>query len=260
MFNFNHGSGPLFPPPIDPTAGLDVSAAICGAIDAGLAAKAAAEPARSYLGASMLGDPCLRKIALHYRSAPRKPVEQSFLGPRMRRIWGRGHWAEDRIIAWLRDAGFTVMDRDNKGKQFRFYWADGEVSGGCDGIVTAGPTPLPYPVLLELKCLNNKSWNDLRKHGLRKSKEVYFAQVHLYMAAFKLDHCLFGAENADTEDMYWRLLPYDLAEAQRCSDRAATVIQNGKDGPLPARIAKTPDYYQCKFMCDFTDHCWGLGE
>jgi hypothetical protein len=254
MFNLNHGSGPLFPAVTDPSNGVDVTAAVCGAIDAGLAAKNAADPPRTYLGGSMLGDPCLRKLALHYRGAPASDPE-----PRTRRIWQRGHWAEDRMIAWLRGGGFTVIDRDAKGKQFRFYRADGEISGGIDGVVTAGHANFPYPILLELKCLKHSSWNDLRRNGLRNSKEIYFAQVNLYMAEFKFTHCLFGAENADTEEMYWRLMPLDIAEAQRIHDRAANIILNGKSGALPPRISKNRDYYLCR-MCDRANVCWEMAE
>lgn len=242
--DLNHGSGGLVS-----QHPLDVAESVNIAIDAALADEESRRPKRAYLGASMLGDPCLRKIVYHYRGVPGRAPEG-----RMRRIWARGHAAEARIIGWLRQAGFTVVDRTRSGGQIEFKQADGRIAGHIDGVVTAGPAPLPYPLLLELKCLNNKSWNDLRKRGLATSKEVYNAQIHLYMGYLDLRHCLFGAENADTEDLWWHVIPYDLAEAQRVSDRAVDVLRSG-DGPLPPRLGNTPDFWKCR-MCEFVDTCW----
>lgn len=243
--DLNHGSGGLCGSN-DP---FDVAEAVNAAIDAGLAAEEAGRPKRTYLGASMLGDPCLRKIVYHHRGAPEKPPEG-----RMRRIWARGHAAESRIIKWLRQAGFTVVDRTRSGGQIEFKQADGRIAGHIDGVVTAGPATLPYPLLLELKCLNNKSWNDLRRRGLAESKEVYNAQIHLYMGYLDLRSCLFGAENADTEELWWHVIPFDLAEAQRVSDRAVDVLRSS-DGPLPRRLCNAPDFWRAR-MCGYADTCW----
>ncbi len=59
MLDFNHGSG-IRPglPPIERTT----SDIVNEAIDAALMAKRAAEPVRTYLGASAIGDPCERKL------------------------------------------------------------------------------------------------------------------------------------------------------------------------------------------------------
>lgn len=248
--DLNHNSGPLGGPKSSAVSqSFDVAEQVNVLIDAGLAQAAAKEPKRTYLGASMLGDPCLRKLVYHYRGIQQKEPEG-----RMRRIWARGHAAEVRIIDWLRRAGFTVVDRNRSGRQFEFSQADGRIAGHIDGAVTAGPAPLPYPMLLELKCLNNKSWNDLRKNGLAKSKVIYNAQVHLYMGYLELSNCLFGAENADTEELWWYVIPYDLAEAQRVSDRAVEVLRSSA-GPLPRRIANAPDFYLCR-MCGFAETCW----
>jgi hypothetical protein len=38
----------------------------------------------------------------------------------MLRLFGTGHWQEDRIVKDLRDAGFSVWDKQDDGKQFAF--------------------------------------------------------------------------------------------------------------------------------------------
>jgi hypothetical protein len=226
-------------------------------VDAGIAAAAEKSPPRRYLGASMLGHPCLRYLVYYYRRIddPNLKNEEPALGSRMRRIWDRGHDAEARIIRHLRFGNFTVLDIDTDGKQFRFSQVNGRISGGIDGIVRNGPIALPYPLLLEIKCINNKAWNDLVKHGLEKSKEVYHAQVHIYMAYFNLSYCLFCAENADTCERHWLLVPYDRHRAQEVSDKAVEIVRRGDSAPLPDRIAKQEDYYICR-MCDKHHQCW----
>jgi hypothetical protein len=250
MLDLNHRSGPLCVPAqggTEPTTTLIEQ--INAHIDLGIAKEAAREPPRNYLGASQLGDPCLRKLVYHYRGAPEKQPEG-----RMRRIWQRGHWAEARLIAWLRQAGFTVIDRARDGAPIKFSQAGGKIAGHVDGVVTSGPARLLYPLLLELKCLKNSSWNELRKHGLAQAKEIYNAQIHLYMAYLNLKHCLFGAENADTMELYWEMILLDLAEAQRVSDRGVEVIRFPA-GELPPRIAARPDFFLCRW-CQFAEHCW----
>jgi hypothetical protein len=243
--DLNTGSGPL----VGPSRPDAVAETINFLIDDGLAAEEAGRPPRTYLGASMLGDPCLRRIVYHYRGAPAKEPEG-----RMRRIWARGHAAEARLIHQLRRAGFTVIDHGKDGRQIGFKQAGGRIAGHIDGVVTAGPADLPYPLLLELKCLNNKSWNDLRKRGLAASKEIYNSQIHLYMGYLQLSNCLFGAENADTCELLWSIIPYDVAEAQRVSDRGVSVLHSG-DGSLPPRISNDPNFWKCR-MCERSDICW----
>ncbi|MGC2080299.1 MAG: hypothetical protein WA728_30655, partial [Xanthobacteraceae bacterium] len=160
-----------------------------------------------------------------------------------------------QLIGWMRQAGFVVVDRGRDGRQIGFSQAKGRIAGRIDGVVMSGPTALPYPVLLEVKCLNNRSWQDLVKHGLAVSKEIYNAQIHLYMAYLDLKSALFCAENADTMELWWLLIPLDVAEAQRASDRGVQVVEMGEAGETPPRIAAYSDHYLCR-MCRFADHCW----
>lgn len=249
MPNFNKGSGPLTPR----TPTQAVADQINARIDQALAAKDAATGRGSghrRIGAAAIGNECLRAIAYQYMRAPKKEP-----AGRMRRIWQRGHAAEDRIISWLRLAGYTVIDRGANGQQIGFNIAENRIMGQIDGVVTAGPTPLPYPLMLELKCINNRSWNDLAKKGLRTSKPVYYGQIHICMGYLDLRHCLFGAENADNEELFWEVFPYDQAEAQRMSDRGVDVIRTVENGDLPPRIASNPSFFKCKW-CDFAETCW----
>lgn len=232
------------------SAQFDLSAEITAAIDAGLERARPDYAPSGNLGASELGDPCFRKLVFKYRRTPAERPE-----PRMRRIWAAGHCWEAEIIDWLRQAGFAVADRTTAGKQIRFDTAEGRITGRIDGVVTGGPVDLPYPMLLELKALNDKSWNELAKMGLANGKEIYNSQCHLAAGYLDLEHILFGALRKSDESLLWFVIPYDAREAQRVSDRGVEVIRWGEEGPLPPRIAAHRDYWHCR-LCQYQERCW----
>jgi hypothetical protein len=216
-------------------------------IDAGLAEARARECRRTYLGASMLADPCARRVAYEYRGVPDEPLDGRAL-----RIFAAGHVLEDLLARWIRNAGFDLITVDPRtGGQFAF--ADGPIEGHADGVITGGPElGFAYPVLWEVKGLNDRSWSDLVKNGLRPSNPLYYGQVNLYMAYLGLDACLFSALNKNTCEIYHEIAAFDLAEAQRLVDRAVRIAR----GWLPPRIGLEPARY-CDY-CKFKTACWGL--
>lgn len=63
------------------------------------------EKRRSHLGASQVGNSCLRAVWYTFRWA----FEEQFDGRKLR-LFKRGHEEEDRIYRWLRAAGFEIQD------------------------------------------------------------------------------------------------------------------------------------------------------
>ena len=175
----------------------------------------------------------------------------------MLRIFERGHVMEDCMVAWLHAAGFDLRTRKMDGEQFGFSAADGRLRGHVDGVIVAGPEGFAYPALWENKCLGNKSWRDLDKHKLAVSKPVYAAQVATYQAYLELhEHpAIFTAINADTMEIYTELVPFDLALAQRMSDRAVKVITATQAEELLPRSFSDPTHFECR-MCAWQDRCW----
>jgi len=161
-------------------------------------------------------------------------------------------------IGWPRSAGFDLRDRGPDGGQFGFSVAGGRLRGHADGVIVARPEiGIRWPALFEHKTANQKSWNDLVKRGLQKSKPTYFAQVQLYMAYLKLEVALLTALNRDTLALYHEVVPFDPAEAQRLSDRAVDILRAAENGELPPRIAASSDFYLCRF-CPYASRCWEL--
>jgi hypothetical protein len=212
---------------------------------------------RNYLGPSMLGDSCLRKIQLQYMQAV------SEFSPQTLRTFAIGHALEPLVAGWLRIAGFYLRTHNNSDKQFGFTAADGKISGHVDGIIYDFPQELKEdgfkpPALWECKTMNNKNWNDVNKRGLLLSKPAYYAQVQLYMAYMDPgdNPCLFTALNKDTSELYCEFVPFDAETAQRYSDRAVEVIRAVDAGETLPGVSNDPAFYLCK-ICSLRNECFG---
>jgi hypothetical protein len=221
-------------------------------LDAKLLERHKSQEKRDYLGASMLGDECTRKIQLQYMKHEVDVSAQTL------RTFAIGHCLEDLIAEWIVLAGFDLQARNESGEQFGFSVADGKLKGHVDGIIFGGPDFLKYPALWECKTMNNKSWNDTKKRGVLVTKPLYFVQVQLYMAYMSLDEnpCLFTALNKDTSELYHELIPFDAEAAQRYSDRAVQIIKASENNELMPCISSDSSFYRCK-MCGFRGKCFG---
>lgn len=248
--DLNHGSGFVYDGVTARTASDQINALIDGA----LVERNRQQRPRDYLGGSRIGEPCVRKLVYEVTHTP-KDKGQDFDGA-MLRIFYAGHQFETLSIRWLRSAGFDLRDKRTDGAQFGFDAAGGKLRGHIDGVIISGPdVGVPWPALWEHKALNARSWNDLVKHGLARSKPVYFAQVQLYMAYMELEIALVTALNKDTQALYHEAVAFDQAAAQALSDKAVEILRAAETGELPPRIASASDFYLCR-MCAHARRCW----
>jgi hypothetical protein len=213
------------------------------------AAATAAELPRPYLGASIVGHECPRRVQFDWWC---KPV----LAARVREIFARGHHFEaqsrDRLVA----AGFKFAPPEVLG----FSAVNGALRGNADGIIIAGPdlpgAYLIYPLLWEHKAVNSKNWRALERDGLEKTFPQYAAQVSLYQAYLDITNpALFTALNADTCERLHFLVPFNAERAQLWSDRAVTVIEATRAGELLPRGFDDPKDWHCR-MCPHAERCW----
>ncbi|MFC4157977.1 hypothetical protein [Chitinimonas lacunae] len=243
---------------MDFNSSASLSGLLTALIDTGMQRARAAQPRRTYLGASRLGAECERALQYEYAAAPVDAGRDT--DGRILRIFERGHVMEDCAVTWLRAAGFDLRTRKANGDQFGFTALDGRLQGHVDGVIVAGPDlghGFGYPALWENKCLGSKSWRELEKYRLAVAKPVYAAQVALYQAYLDLhEHpALFTAVNADTMEIYAELVPFDAALAQRMSDRAVKVIAATEAGDLLPRSFSESTHFECR-MCPWQDRCW----
>jgi hypothetical protein len=225
-------------------------------IDDSISAKRLAQPKRQYLGASTWGEPCDRKLAYSYHQTPNDP--DRFFSPNVLRIFDMGHDGEERMGEYLKLAGFDVHTLKPDGKQYGFEAADGKLKGHIDGVIISGPEipGLKYPCLWENKALNDKSWNDTAKKGVRVSKPLYYAQANTYMAYLDLECALFTFQNRNSGEIACEVLQLDARNAQESSDRAVRVIKCTTPEEMP-RIGIDSTDFRCKF-CDYRRRCWDI--
>jgi hypothetical protein len=204
------------------------------------AAAATAELPRPYLGASIVGDECLRKVQFDWWIKPVLPA-------RVRDIFARGHYFEDVARQHLIAAGFKFAPPE----ALAFSAVNGALRGHADGIIIAGPklpdAYLIYPLLWECKCLNAKNWRALERDGLEQAFPRYAAQVALYQAYLDITNpALFTAVNADTCERLHFWVPFNAERAQLWSDRAVTIIEATRAGELLPRGYDDPQDWHCR--------------
>ncbi len=225
--------------------------ALNAVIDATIDAEIGTEKKRDYLGASSLGDDCLRKMQLDW-STPKRPE------PRIKRIFDRGHWVEDYMAGLLTRAGFRLVRNSDR---IAFSQLDGRFKGHGDGMPILGPAVdgLGFPCLWENKGLGSKGWTKLQKEGLKKSYPKYYVQCQQYMAYFDLtDHpTLFTAVNMDTMHVLYLLIKFNPEVAQAWSDKAVTIVRAQEVGEDLPKVATDRDDWRCK-MCSHRETCWGV--
>jgi len=165
----------------------EIKSPVVEAIEASYQAEIASEE-RTYLGASILGDECERKLWYGFRWAF---APERFSG-RMLRLFQTGHREEARIIEDLRRIpGAEVRDLDfETGAQWMVTFAGGHAGGHADGRMTGVPDAEAAEHLVEIKTHNDRSFKSLKKDGVEKAKPVHYAQMQIYMHGLGLTRAL----------------------------------------------------------------------
>ena len=207
------------------------------------------ENTRQYLGASIIGSDCLRKIQYDWM------VNSGHLS-QTRDIFRRGHLLEELSRQHFIRAGFKFAPNE----RLAFSAASGLLRGHADGIINEGPV-LPgvgYPCVWEHKALGAKGWRNLERDGIERAYPQYAAQIWIYQAYLNVaDYpAIFTALNANTCERLHMLVPFNAEQAQACSDRAIAVIGATRAGELLPRAYDNPKDWRCR-MCGHAARCWG---
>jgi hypothetical protein len=202
---------------------------------------------RQYLGASVVGSECLRKIQYDWFCDPEYPA-------RIKDVFARGHFFEDVTRQRLTAAGFKFAPAEH----LKFKSAEGLFRGHADGIIIGG-AQLPilrYPCIWEHKCLGTKGWKAIERDGLSGLYKLYAAQVATYQAYLDITNpALFSVVNADSCERLHFLVPFDAQLAQLTSDRAVAIIEATRAGELLPRITEDAEDWRCR-MCSHRERCW----
>lgn len=203
---------------------------------------------RSYMGCSSLGHPCDRKIWLSWKGVPEKQSCKT------RRILARGHEVEERLIHHLYEAGYQVTDQQREVKAW-----DGQVKGHIDGLIRhEGQT-----FLLEIKSMNERSFKNVLKKGVKEAFPSYWVQMQLYGHLLKEEgEALQGgwllALNKNDEELYTEEVSYEPGVALGALQRAQRLSLYETMPPRLATSRGEPER-MCGF-CGYQGLCWHEGS
>jgi hypothetical protein len=206
-------------------------------------------PREQYLGASILGHECLRRIQFDWWCRTELPAQDC-------ERFERGHYFEERMRRHLVAAGFKFAPA----AACEFTAVGGVLRGHADGVIIHGPDLLGayviYPLLWEHKCLKARSWREIEHNGLEKKHSNYLVQVAFYQAYLNLTNpALFTVTNADTCEWLHFFVPFNAERAQLWSDRAANIIAATRANELLPRGFGDPEKFPCK-QCPHKERCW----
>lgn len=196
---------------------------------------------RGYLGMSMIGDACSRK--LQYSMYLVKPT--SLISKRVQRLFDDGHAFEHKLCKILDEAGFPVVARQISLRCENDFWS-GHIDGGIeyDGI----------SYLVEMKTHNDKNFKAVVKQGVKKAKPVHYDQMQMYMGHGSWTHGVYIAYNKNDSDIYFEEIEFDQAHFDKLKRKSVDIIAT--DVLLPRIGNNSPSWYECKF-CNVSGVCFG---
>jgi len=197
---------------------------------------------RPYLGISQIGHHCERYLWYAFRWCFTESIT-----PRLNRLFQRGHNEEPLIAETLSNIGIKIWG-DQTEVVFAYGHGKGHNDGICSGVIEAPKTDH----LLEDKTMNDKSFKDTCKQGVKASKPQYFTQCQLYMKFLKLTRTLFVAVNKNDDSMYIERIKYDKEFADKAEKKAEEIILSEE----PPKKRFQPSWYQCKW-CAANKICHG---
>jgi len=225
-------------------AAIPIPDEVAAAIDA--AHERQVELPRPHLGASQLGHACDRWLWLSFRWAVREPFPGRIL-----RVFRRGRMEEATIVADLKAIGIEI--HSTEGAQARVDFGS-HVTGSLDGIIKSGVPGAPKARhIFEAKTHSKKSFDDLVKQGVEKSKPVHAAQMQVYMHGTNIDRALYFAICKDDDRIYTERLHYSRTKAERLIARGHRIALADR---MPEPLSSNPAWYECKF-CAGHDFCHG---
>ncbi len=235
-------------------------------VDQGIVAHRSKEEPRTYLGASLIGYACDRRLGFEFfKTVP----HEGFKG-RTYRLFDTGHDAEKRVHEYLSLAGFEILTTRSRGGQFGFgFWPDdahpkGKFTGHCDGIVVRSPLPeIATPAIWENKAMNDERWQKVAREGVKSAEPEYYAQIQVYMGTVREGRqagdampnpALWTAFNRDNGAIHYEPVEFDNYTFSKAYERAQK-ITHARGPEYLDRVAKDPSDFRCKW-CPYKEPCW----
>ena len=204
---------------------------------------------RKHLGASVIGKKCARQIwyGFHW-------CEMEHHGGKQLRLFKRGQDMENVFDIYLKSIGCDTWPLDPAtGKQWRISDCNGHFGGSSDGKVQGIPEMPAEIMTVEMKTHGDKSYKQLIKEGLCKSKPEHFDQAQIY--TYKLGHqwCLYIAINKNDDLLHLELIQVNPVYCKTLLLKAAKIIAAAEP---PPKIKDDVSFYLChESFCKFRQIC-----
>lgn len=197
------------------------------------------EPPRAYLGMSELGHECPCYLWYSFRWVLQRKITQQ-----QKRLFSRGHNEEPIVIRDLLSWGYSLVE-----EQSEYTAAEGHIQGHSDAKLK---TPLNDYVLLEVKTVSTRFWNQLIKSStVKEYNKQYYSQAILYLLHEQdCEYCIFIFVNKDTDERFYTWVNRQDNEAQDLLARGFDILVSDV---IPDKIGG-PAHWKCK-MCQFYDIC-----
>jgi hypothetical protein len=174
----------------------------------------------------------------------------------MLRLFGTGHWQENRIVEDLKRAGFQVWEKDDSsGDQFQFIDVTGHFITKLDGVLKGYPGCAAKAHVLEIKTHNKNSFSSVVKHGVQKSKPEHYAQVQSSMMLSGMSRTVYVALCKDDEQIYVEHIHEDKITQKTLSTRIIKLVEARL---RPAGISEEPLTSKMCMFCDVKEVCAGV--
>lgn len=204
------------------------------------------------LGASSIGEDCLRAVWLKWRA-----YQKAAFSGRMLRLFGTGHWQEARVVVDLKNAGLQVWEVDpSTGQQVEYTDPTGHFIVKLDGVVKGVPGCVEKAHTLEIKTHNKNSFSGVQKHGVAKSKPTHEVQMQAGMWLSGMSRCLYVSVCKDDEQFYVERVKEDKPTQHAIEKKIIKLVEAKL---RPARINEDVDSFACKF-CDVKEVCFNKVE
>lgn len=208
---------------------------------------------RQWLGASEIGEKCVRRLWYSFRWCGRE-----LFNDRLLRLFSRGDREESTFTHLLSQAGFIVdssdsYETDAELERFRFSDLEGHFRGTCDGFALADSEreeDVDWAVT-EYKALNDRGFTDLKRRGLKEAYPKYYSQCQTYAGELEKSWTLFCAVNKNDDSLYFEWVPFDQTEFEVCLNKAEVAI--GSELP-PERYSENRETHTCRY-CPFNSIC-----
>jgi len=202
---------------------------------------------RAYIGASIVGNSCEAVLAFNLRGFPNDPP-----APKLKRIFQLGHVLEDMVVSDLKKkARVNVFEVDGlTGKQHAYEALGGHIKSHMDGHIEINGEVH----VLEVKSMNDASFEKFRKNGVKISHPQYHAQVTLMMGMSGMKKTFLIAVNKNTSEYHAEIVAYDDLEYGFLEEKVNRVLSG-----QARKISEDETDWRCR-GCFKRGVCWGDRE